>query len=573
VSLLMDALKRAEKARQAEADRAKAEGRDSDASELSLHPLDDGAAERDAQQPGEPRPAGSDTEDSLELTPPEVRREIESMVADPELDAVTEHFAPDAARDAPRSPDDSLSLSLEYGDISLDETGSTLPSMRSAQRSVQDYFDGTHSMSMSMEDVGGAIAAERDDAPAPDHEAAADAPEGNTTSRRRAQAVLDARAVAPSNTGRNVAVVLLVLIALGLGGAGLLFKDRIVALFDARPSVVAQRPPPPRAAPAAGEQAGAAAAVDGRPAADDRGAAALAADERDALLRAAEAARAEERALAEAAAAAQAEMHARAEASAAAAAAPADPVPADPARGSSGSARTAAAAPPASAPPPVALSEVLGQDGGAAGVLPMAPSMQISRRRGPLRTHADLMQGFDAFQRGDDGSAMSAYQRILAREPRNRDALLGAAAVYMRGQAYERAAGQYMEVLRSYPRDAVAQAALISMQEDIDPVAAQSRLKMLLVASPQDPNLHFSLGNLYAGQGRWPEAQQAFFQAYRLDGENPDYAFNLAVSLDRLAQRAAAREYYARADALAATHPAAFDPAQARARLAALEPP
>jgi tetratricopeptide (TPR) repeat protein len=546
---------------------------------MALHPLDDAAAERDAQQPGEPRPAGSDTEDSLELTPPDVRREIESMVADPELDAVTERFAPDAPRDAPRRPDDSLSLSLEYGDISLDETGSTLPSMRSAQRSVQDYFDGTHSMSMSMEDVGDAIAAERDDAPAPRHEPAADKQEGDTTARRRAQAVLDARAIAPSNTGRNVAVVLLVLIALGLGGAGLLFKDRIVALFDARPSVVAQRPPPPppRAAPAAGEQAGAAAAVGGRPAAaDDRGAAAMAADERDALLRAAEAARAEERALAEAAAAAQAEMKARAGASAAAAAAaaPAAPTPADPARGSSESARTAAAAPSASASPPVALSEVLGQDGGSgAGVLPMAPSMQISRRRGPLRTHADLMQAFDAFQRGDDGSAMSAYQRILTREPRNRDALLGAAAVYMRGQAYERAAGQYMEVLRSYPRDPVAQAALISMQDDIDPVAAQSRLKLLLVASPQDPNLHFSLGNLYAGQGRWPEAQQAFFQAYRLDGENPDYAFNLAVSLDRLAQRAAAREYYARAGVLAATHPAAFDPAQARARLAALEPP
>jgi tetratricopeptide (TPR) repeat protein len=167
---------------------------------------------------------------------------------------------------------------------------------------------------------------------------------------------------------------------------------------------------------------------------------------------------------------------------------------------------------------------------------------------------------------------MVAYQRILAREPRNRDALLGAAAVYMRGQAYEQAAGHYLEVLRRYPRDAVAQAALISLQDGVDPVAGETRVKSLLNATPGDSNLHFSLGNLYAEQGRWPEAQQAFFEAYRLDTENPDYAFNLAVSLDRLGQHAGAREYYERAGSLAATRPAAFDPALARARLAALGP-
>lgn len=575
----MDALKRAEKARQAEADRARAEGRDTEASGLSLHPLDDDAAEQDAPMEGEPRPAGSDTEDSLELTPPEVRREIESMASDPELDAFTELFDPDGARGGARRPDDSLSLN--FGDIALEETGATLPSMRSAQRSVQDYFDGTHSMSMSMEDVSETITSERGESPAPRQDPGAGTQEGNTTSRRRAQAVLDARALAPSNTGRNVAVVLLVLLAVGLGGAGWLFKDHIMAMFDGRPSVLAQRPPlppPPATAPAAGQQAGTAGVAEGTPAAPgagERGAAEMAADERDALLRVAEAARAEERALAEAAAAAQAEMQARAEASAAAAETPVDPASAPdtetpgsigPARAPKAPARTREPAPIS----PVALSEVLGQDAGRAGALPATPSMQISRRRGPARTHGDLMQAFEAFQRGDDGSAMSAYQRVLAREPRNRDAMLGAAAVYMRGQAYEQAAAGYLEVLRRYPRDPVAQSALISLQDDIDPVAAETRVKMLLGASPEDPNLHFSLGNLYAEQGRWPEAQQAYFQAYDLDGENPDYAFNLAVSLDRLAQHAAAREYYERAGALAATHPAAFDPEQARARVAVL---
>jgi cytochrome c-type biogenesis protein CcmH/NrfG len=46
----------------------------------------------------------------------------------------------------------------------------------------------------------------------------------------------------------------------------------------------------------------------------------------------------------------------------------------------------------------------------------------------------------------------------------------------------------------------------------------------------------FALGNLYAQQGRWPDAQQAYFRAYGAAPDNPDYAYNLAVGLDRLNQ-------------------------------------
>ena len=57
--------------------------------------------------------------------------------------------------------DGTTALSLEYGDVPLEDTASTLPSMRAAQRSVQDYFDGTQSVSMSMEGVDDAMEAEQ----------------------------------------------------------------------------------------------------------------------------------------------------------------------------------------------------------------------------------------------------------------------------------------------------------------------------------------------------------------------------------------------------------------------------
>ena len=53
--------------------------------------------------------------------------------------------------------------------------------------------------------------------------------------------------------------------------------------------------------------------------------------------------------------------------------------------------------------------------------------------------------------------------------------------------------------------------------------------------------------------------QAAFFNAYRADASNPEYAFNLAVSLDQLGQRNAALQYYRNALSLAERQPTAFE--------------
>ena len=79
--------------------------------------------------------------------------------------------------------------------------------------------------------------------------------------------------------------------------------------------------------------------------------------------------------------------------------------------------------------------------------------------------------------------------------------------------------------------------------------------------------MQFALGNLYARQGRWPEAQQSYFRAFTAAPTNPDYAFNLAVGLDRLNQGRLAQNYYQRALALAQAAPAGFDPNAVRKRL------
>ena len=176
-------------------------------------------------------------------------------------------------------------------------------------------------------------------------------------------------------------------------------------------------------------------------------------------------------------------------------------------------------------------------------------------------------QGYQAFQRNDLAAARDAYQRALAREPTNRDALLGLAAIDVRSGQLNSAEARYLKLLEMDPRDSHAVASLISLRGQLDPVASESRLKSLIASQPEAALLHFSLGNQYAQQSRWSEAQAAYFKAHSVDPENADYAFNLAVSLDQLHQGKLALEFYRRALALTDRRAASFDPARARLRV------
>ena len=114
-------------------------------------------------------------------------------------------------------------------------------------------------------------------------------------------------------------------------------------------------------------------------------------------------------------------------------------------------------------------------------------------------------------------------------------------------------------------------AALVSVEGTVDPAAAESRLKMLFQDGVDAPYLYFALGTLYVQQSRWADAQGAFFDAYRGDSANGDYAYNLAVSLDHLGKGREAARYYRRALALANNSVVAFDRGSARDRIRLLE--
>jgi tetratricopeptide (TPR) repeat protein len=198
------------------------------------------------------------------------------------------------------------------------------------------------------------------------------------------------------------------------------------------------------------------------------------------------------------------------------------------------------------------------------------PDNAIRFNTRPTKVDNSAETAHAAFSRGEVDIARSLWLKTLQSDSRNINALHGLAAIALQENKADQAAALYRRALEVDPKDAVAHAGLLSISIPADARQAESRLKGLLAEQPNSPHLHFALGNLYMNDARWAEAQQAFFKAHVADPANPDYLYNLAVSLDHLHQTNLAAQHYTRALVAAQTQAAAFDPAQVEERLKAL---
>lgn len=200
-----------------------------------------------------------------------------------------------------------------------------------------------------------------------------------------------------------------------------------------------------------------------------------------------------------------------------------------------------------------------------------ATGAQIRLTRTRPETDPALARGHASLQRGDFELARRDYDQALQRDPNNTDALLALAAIAQRQGRSNDAELLRQRALVANPADPATQAAALSgSTAETDPQTTESRLKTLLTAQPESSALNFALGNLYARQNRWSEAQQVYFNAVAADGDNPDYLFNLAVSLDHLRQHRLAGQHYRMALEAATRRPAAFDRTKVERRAAEL---
>ncbi|MFQ5642097.1 MAG: tetratricopeptide repeat protein [Thiogranum sp.] len=237
--------------------------------------------------------------------------------------------------------------------------------------------------------------------------------------------------------------------------------------------------------------------------------------------------------------------------------------------------RTAAAFVPAT-PVPTSPRQPDAQAAGTAdisdaAVAQPAQRIEIHRSRRIRAVHPLIQNAYQAYQQQNYVEAEQLYRKALKRNPDSRDAALGLAGIAMHQGDLRVARYYYERVLKANPADKTAQIALGSLGNSRDSLQETSQLKHWLQSDRDNAQLHFALGNRYASAGQWKEAQQAYFEAQRIDPIQPDYAFNLAISLDQLGLQKQALEYYLKAQGLAADHSALFNTRQLDNRIRELE--
>ncbi len=196
-------------------------------------------------------------------------------------------------------------------------------------------------------------------------------------------------------------------------------------------------------------------------------------------------------------------------------------------------------------------------------------------RRGTADTpppRLSVVRAHDAYTAGDLPLAGQLYRQTLATDGNDLDALNGLGVLALRERRPAEAEAFFRRALVVRPDDPVAVAGLGRLP-GTDPLQTETRLRHRLADRPDGGDslaLRLALADTLARQQRWAEAQQAWFQAHSLAPDDPDIAYNLAVSLDHLGQRRPAIDFYRQALQLAARHPARFPRADCAARLRTL---
>lgn len=208
----------------------------------------------------------------------------------------------------------------------------------------------------------------------------------------------------------------------------------------------------------------------------------------------------------------------------------------------------------------------------ASGVVTNKPvTFTVTRQEKRDPVSVKLNRAWMAYQQQDYELAGKTYRAALEQEPNNHDAMLGVAAVALQQKDVETARDTYIRLLERDPKDPHAHAGLANIAQMDGANLSESKLKQLIEHRPDDSHLQFALGNLYVQKQSWPEAQQAFFGALQNDSQNPDYAYNLAVSLDHLGKYREARNYYEDSLRLAAGKNINFSVDSVQKRIALLE--
>jgi tetratricopeptide (TPR) repeat protein len=198
----------------------------------------------------------------------------------------------------------------------------------------------------------------------------------------------------------------------------------------------------------------------------------------------------------------------------------------------------------------------LGYVGGATGSAAAQPDPTLERGESSPEIHNNL--GRIHFGRGELDAAQREFERALALDPNNAEALLNMGAIRrVRGRVAE-AEHFVKRALQVNPDSIGALAQLAEIKRDQNELEESIRLyREALAIDDSQPFVHLGLGDSLQRAGRYDEAEQAFTSVLELDPDSFEGHYNLGVTYlqrDRLDE---AVERFEKALELSPDHPAA----------------
>lgn len=206
------------------------------------------------------------------------------------------------------------------------------------------------------------------------------------------------------------------------------------------------------------------------------------------------------------------------------------------------------APPPAPRQPAATAAPVAASAASAPATTPRVPRQAASPTAEDL-AYPVLEKAYAAWRSGDIVGAERHYREALDIAPRHPNALSGLAAVLQASGRAGEAKPVYARLLAMEPDNATAVAALLD--DGANGQASIDEIHALIEHHPDSAPLYFALGSAHARQSHWIEARVAFADAFERAPARADYAFNLAVSLDRIGRYGEAESLYNRALELA----------------------
>jgi len=202
---------------------------------------------------------------------------------------------------------------------------------------------------------------------------------------------------------------------------------------------------------------------------------------------------------------------------------------------------------------------------------PAKPAI-IQKTKGLSPEKLKLKAAYQAYQQKKWALSELFFREVVALNSEHTNAQLGLAGSLLNQQKFKESLDVYYQVLDSSPNNlyAIEGIASIMQQFPSQNTQWQDTLSQVLKDYPDSALLKSAMGNIFAQQNNWQEAQNYYFDALALEPTNAMYNYNLAISLDYLKQYASAIEYYTKA-LLYKTNQTNFDEVVIKTRLAALK--